>query len=476
MKSLLKKIGHNLSDISNDSRKVKKNSLFLAYPGIHSDGRSYIAEALKKGAKAIFYEKKNFTWQKSWDVAHFAFNNLKNKEGEIAHIFFNEPSKQIHTIGITGTNGKTSCAFWVTEIQNLLGKKTGIIGTLGYGHKKLKLHAYTTPDAITNHRILKKFKTNKIKSVVMEVSSHALSQGRVNGILFDVGVFTNLSRDHLDYHLNFKNYFNEKRKLFNFSSLKIAVINIDDAYGKKLNLSLIKNKTKVLTYGINGGDVKATEIQYSTSSTEFKLIFKKEIYKVKVPVVGEFNVYNVLAVTSALIASGYSIQKIVKQIGYISQVPGRMEKLGTKKTPKIFIDYAHTPDALRKVLKTLKYRTNGKLICVFGCGGNRDPGKREGMAKAASELADTNFITSDNPRNENPEQIISEISKYMKKPHIVEIDRHKAIAKAIKLAKKEDIVLIAGKGHETYQEIEGVKYPFSDQKHAKKALKDYKAC
>ena len=474
MKSALKKIGYNLSDISNNSRHVKKNSLFLAYPGMHSDGRSYIAEALKKGAKAIFYEKKNFTWRKSWDVPHFAFNDLKNKEGEIAHIFFNEPSKQIQTIGVTGTNGKTSCAYWITEIQNLLGKKTGIIGTLGYGAKKLKLHAYTTPDAITNHRILKKFKTHKIKSVVMEVSSHALSQGRVNSILFDIAVFTNLSRDHLDYHLNFKNYFNEKKKLFNFPSLKIAVINIDDEYGKKLKLSLIRNKTKVLTYGINGGDVRATDIQYSASSTELKISFKKEIYKVKVPVVGEFNVYNVLAVTSALVASGYSIQEIMKQIDYISQVPGRMERLGTKKTPKIFIDYAHTPDALRKVLKTLKNRTNGKLICVFGCGGNRDKGKRKDMAKAASELADTNFITSDNPRNENPKQIISEIIKYMKKPYIVEIDRHKAIAKAIKQAKKEDVVLIAGKGHETYQEIKGVKYSFSDKKCARKALKDYK--
>ncbi|MSQ80702.1 MAG: UDP-N-acetylmuramoyl-L-alanyl-D-glutamate--2,6-diaminopimelate ligase [Candidatus Methylopumilus sp.] len=475
MKRVLKKFKYNLSDISNDSRHLKKNSLFLAYPGAHSDGRTYIAEALKKGVKAILYEKRNFSWQKSWNVDHYAVNDLKDKEGEIAHVFFKEPSKKLLTIGITGTNGKTSCAHWIAEIQNLLGKKAGLIGTLGYGYKKLKTHAYTTPDAISIHRILKQFKTKKIKSAVMEVSSHALSQGRVNGILFDVAVFTNLSRDHLDYHLNFKNYFNEKKKLFHFASLKVAVINIDDVYGKKLKLSLIKNKKKVLTYGIKSGDIRATHIQYFNSSTIFQMHFKKEIYEVKAPIVGEFNVYNLLAVISSLIASGYSMQKIVKQVSHISQVPGRMEKLGTKQTPKIFIDYAHTPDALRKALKTLKDKTDGKLICVFGCGGNRDVGKRKDMAKAASDLADTNFITSDNPRNENPKKIIDEISKYMKGPYSVEIDRHKAIEKAINYAKKDDVVLIAGKGHEKYQEIKGVKYPFSDQKHARKVLKSYKA-
>ena len=474
MKSVLKKIEYNLSDISNDSRHVKKNSIFLAYPGIHTDGRKYIAEALKKGAKAIVYEKKNFTWQQSWDASHYGINDLKNNEGEIAHIFFKEPSKELLTIGITGTNGKTTCAYWISEIQNLLGKKTGLIGTLGYGHKKLKPHAFTTPDAIFNHRILKEFKTEKIKSVVMEVSSHALSQGRVNGILFDVAVFTNLSRDHLDYHLNFKNYFDAKKKLFHFPSLKVAVINIDDAYGKKLKLSLVQNKTKVITYGIQNGDIRASHIEYSLSSTTFQLITKKETYKVKAPIVGEFNVYNLLAVISGLVGSGLPIQKVIKQVSHISQVPGRMERLGTKLTPQVFIDYAHTPDALKKALRTLKDQTEGKLVCVFGCGGDRDKGKRKEMAEAASDLADTNFITSDNPRSESPKKIISEISRSMSGAYKIEIDRHKAIFKAIEQAKKQDIILIAGKGHETYQEINGVRYPFSDKKYVKKALKKYK--
>ncbi|MEY3815878.1 MAG: UDP-N-acetylmuramoyl-L-alanyl-D-glutamate--2,6-diaminopimelate ligase, partial [Pseudomonadota bacterium] len=255
MKSVLKKIGHRISDISNDSRHIKNNSLFLAYPGLHNDGRTYIEAAIKKGAKIILYEKKNFVWKKTWHTEHYAVSELKNKEGEIAHTFFKKPSKQILTIGITGTNGKTSCAYWIAEIQNLLGKKTGVIGTLGFGYKKLKSHTYTTPDAISNHRILRQFKNQKIKSAVMEVSSHALSQGRVNGILFDIAVFTNLSRDHLDYHLNFQNYFNEKKKLFEFPSLKVAVINIDDSYGKKLKNFLVKNKTKVLSYGIKRGDI-----------------------------------------------------------------------------------------------------------------------------------------------------------------------------------------------------------------------------
>ena len=474
MKSVLKKIEYNLSDISNDSRHIKKNSIFLAYPGIHTDGRKYIAEALKKGAKAIVYEKKNFTWQQSWDASHYGINDLKNNEGEIAHIFFKKPSKELLTIGITGTNGKTTCAYWISEIQNLLGKKTGLIGTLGYGYKKLKPHVYTTPDAIFNHRILKEFKTEKIKSVVMEVSSHALSQGRVNGILFDVAVFTNLSRDHLDYHLNFKNYFDAKKKLFHFPSLKVAVINIDDAYGKKLKLSLVQNKTKVITYGIKNGDIRASHIEYSLSSTTFQLIIKKETYKVKAPIVGEFNVYNLLAVISGLVGSGLPIQKVIKQVSHISQVPGRMERLGTKLTPQVFIDYAHTPDALKKALRTLKDQTEGKLVCVFGCGGDRDKGKRKEMAEAASDLADTNFITSDNPRSESPKKIISEISRSMSGAYKIEIDRHKAIFKAIEQAKTQDIILIAGKGHETYQEINGVRYPFSDKKYVKKALKKYK--
>jgi UDP-N-acetylmuramoyl-L-alanyl-D-glutamate--2,6-diaminopimelate ligase len=309
----------------------------------------------------------------------------------------------------------------------------------------------------------------------MEVSSHALSQGRVNGILFDIAVFTNLSRDHLDYHLNFRNYFNEKKKLFEFPSLKVAVINIDDSYGKKLKNFLVKNKTKVLSYGIKSGDIKATHIEYSNSSTRFQIAYKKETYKVEAPVVGEFNVYNLLAVITSLIASGNSIKKIVKQISYISQVPGRMERLRSKNTPNIFIDYAHTPDALKKVLQTLKNQTDGNLICVFGCGGDRDAGKRKDMAEIASNLADINFITSDNPRNESPGKIIKEISKHMKGSYRIEFDRHKAIEKAIMNAKKDDVVLIAGKGHETYQEIKGIKHPFSDQTCARKALKVYKA-
>ena len=474
MKSELKKIGLHLSDISNDSRFVKKNTLFLAYPGLHFDGRNYIPEAIKKGAKAIFYEKKDFVWKKSWNVPHLSIDDLKNKEGEIAHIFYKEPSKKIYTIGVTGTNGKTSCTYWIAELQNILGKKTGLIGTLGYGCKKLKTHAYTTPDAISNHRIFKDFKENHVKSVVMEVSSHALAQGRVNSIHFDVAVFTNLSRDHLDYHLNFKNYFNEKKKLFHFPSLKVAVINIDDVYGKKLKTSLAKKKLKVITYGIKGGDIRATHINYSASRTTFRLHFKKEIYQVDVPLVGEFNVYNVLAVVSSLISSGFEIKKIIKQLACISQVPGRMEKIGKKSTPKVFIDYAHTPDALQKALETLKGKTYGKLICVFGCGGNRDTGKRQAMAKAVSKLADMSFITSDNPRNESPKKIVNEISKFMKGSFKIEIKREKAIEKAIQFAKKEDVILIAGKGHEKYQEINGIRYPFSDQKCTKNALKHYK--
>jgi UDP-N-acetylmuramoyl-L-alanyl-D-glutamate--2,6-diaminopimelate ligase len=230
----------------------------------------------------------------------------------------------------------------------------------------------------------------------------------------------------------------------------------------------------VITYGIKSGDIRATHINYSLSSTSFKLDYKKEIYEVNVPLVGEFNVYNILAVISALVGSGFAVKKIVKHLAHISQVPGRMEKMGKKSSPKIFIDYAHTPDALQKALQTLKGKTDGKLICVFGCGGNRDTGKRKEMAIAASKFADMSIVTSDNPRNENPKKIIREISKYMKGSCSIEIHRDKAIEKAIQLAHKEDVILIAGKGHEKYQEIKGIKYPFSDQKCVRNALKHHK--
>ena len=467
-------IQNSVTHITSDSRQVQAGSLFLAYAGEKADGRDYIADAIKKGAVAILWDPKGFSWRPNWKIENTQIKSLRQQAGRIADQFYGKPSEKLWTVGITGTNGKTSISQWLSQCFNHLGRKTAVIGTLGNGlPNNISATQNTTPDAILLQSMLADYLKAHAEIVAMEVSSHGLDQGRVNGVHFDVAVLSNLTRDHLDYHGSHEKYAAAKRRLFVSSDLKLAVLNVDDEFGKKIEQELVALGVATMTYGIDGGDVRASKIHFAHGNFSFLVNTPYGQAEVKANLLGRFNVYNVLAVLATLLVSKVSLADAVEAISHIESAAGRMQQLGGGTLPLVVVDYAHTPDALENVLKTLKEQTAGKLICVFGCGGNRDAGKRELMGKVACDIADAVVVTSDNPRNEDPEKIIQAILDGMHGKYAVEEDRAKAIAIAISTAKPEDTVLIAGKGHEDYQEIGGIKQHFSDIEQAQKALKRY---
>ena len=469
------KIKTPVKAITADSRKVQLGSLFLAYAGDKSDGRDYIGDAIHNGAAAVLWDAEGFEWHDDWDIENIAIKKLRNQVGNIASQFYKNPSSKMWMIGVTGTNGKTSITQWLSQCFNYLNHKTAVIGTLGNGLPEAISPSYnTTPDAILLQGMLAGYVSQQAKVVAMEVSSHGLHQGRVNGVHFDVAVLSNLTRDHLDYHGTFDEYAAAKRRLFDASDLHFAVLNADDEFGLDIAEELTDTGTVVVTYGIARGEVRASDIRFENTYFTFNAITPQGNAAVKANLIGRFNVYNVLAVLSTLLVSKVSLQDAVAAIAQIRAAPGRMQTMGGDNLPLVVIDYAHTPDALEKVLTTLKAQACSKLICVFGCGGNRDMGKRPLMGKLASELADAVVVTSDNPRNENPDDIIQDIVRSMLGNFAIEADRAKAISIAILAAKPSDIVLIAGKGHEDYQDIGGIKLPFSDVEQAEQVLKKYK--
>ncbi len=456
-----------VKNITVDSRKVLPGSLFLAYPGDKSDGRRYIADAIKNGAGAVLWDPEGFDWNANWAVENQPVKQLKLQAGEIASQFYKKPSAKMWMIGVTGTNGKTSITQWLSQCFNFLGRKTAAIGTLGNGLPgQLSPTSNTTPDAVSLQEMLADYVKQEVTTVAMEVSSHGLHQGRVRAVHFDVAVLSNLSRDHLDYHASYEAYAAEKRRLFDASGLKYAVLNADDAFGREIEKDLTGVGTPVMTYGIERGDVRATELHFE-NITPFGNA------PVKASLIGRFNVYNALAVLATLLVSKVSLDDAIDAVSHIQSASGRMQQIGGGSLPLVVVDYAHTPDALEKVLSTLKAQVGSKLICVFGCGGNRDAGKRELMGKIASEFADAVVVTSDNPRDEAPEKIIQDIVSGMHGNFAIEEDRAKAISVGILSAKPGDIVLIAGKGHEDYQEVAGKKHYFSDVEQAKDVLKLY---
>lgn len=468
------KIKAPLKHITTDSRAVKQGSLFLAYPGDASDGRTYIADAIKKGAGAVLWDSQGFKWNPDWNIENQPIKQLRLQASKIASQFYNNPSAKLWMIGVTGTNGKTSITQWLSQCFNHLQRKTAVIGTLGNGlPNQLSETTNTTPDAVLLQSMLADYVQQEVEVVAMEVSSHGLHQGRVRGVSFDVAVLSNLTRDHLDYHKTPEAYAEAKRGLFEHKGLKTAVLNGDDTFGQTLAQDLKAAGKAVLTYGITQGDVQAVDVQFTNTHFTFNATTPFGSAPVKVNLVGKFNVYNVLAVLATMLASKVSLTDAVEAISHIEPAKGRMQMLGGGGLPLIVIDYAHTPDALEKVLETLKAQANSKLICVFGCGGNRDTGKRPLMGAVASKLADVVMVTSDNPRDEAPNAIIEDIIKGMHGNYMVEEDRAKAILVSILSAKSNDIVLIAGKGHEEYQEIKGKKHHFSDIEQAKDVLKIY---
>jgi murE/murF fusion protein len=474
--TLLSTLNMKFSTITADSRKVQAGALFLAYPGVHSDGRNYIAQAIQAGATAVAWDNRDFAWNPAWQVANIGVSGLKDQVSEIAAEFYGQPSEKLHMIGVTGTNGKTSVSQWIAQALTVIGQKTAVIGTIGNGFVDAQNEASnTTPDAILLQGMLADFATQGAKTVAMEVSSHGLHQGRVNSVKFDVAVLTNLSRDHLDYHETMEEYAAAKELLFTWPGLGMSVINADDAFGQRIAGKLKAQSKSLLTYGVNQGDVRATGLQLHQYGLTMQVTTPHGDAIVNAPVLGRFNAYNVLAVLTSLLALKVSLPDAVAAIAKIKPVAGRMQQFGGDDKPLVVVDYAHTPDALEKVLATLREQVQGKLICVFGCGGDRDAGKRPLMGRVAAKLADSVIVTSDNPRSEDPASIIAQVVSGIDGAYLAEADRAAAIKQAVQSAKSSDIVLVAGKGHEDYQEIAGVRTPFSDAKVAMAALNSYEA-
>jgi UDP-N-acetylmuramoyl-L-alanyl-D-glutamate--2,6-diaminopimelate ligase len=481
MSSLLSQLsaqGVGVKTLTADSRQVTAGSLFLAYPGEHADGRKFIAQAIHQGATAVAWENESFEWDTQWQVPNIAIDGLRALAGEVADEFYGHPSKRLWMIGVTGTNGKTSCSYWLAQTLEALGRKTAVIGTLGNGfadnrNGALSSAINTTPDPILLHGLLADYLRQGAAAIAMEVSSHGLHQGRVNGVHFDIAIFTNLSRDHLDYHGDMESYGAAKRKLFDWGALRCAVLNTDDTFGAGIAADMAANATKVLTYGLESGEIRGSRLQFSDQGLSMHVDTPFGRADVQASVFGRFNAYNLLAVLATLLASDVELQDAVAALSKISPVSGRMQQLGGGVKPVVVIDYAHTPDALEKILSALREQVRGSLTCVFGCGGDRDAGKRPMMGEVVSRLADKAIVTSDNPRSEQPSDIISAITTGMHGHYEVEPDRAEAIAHAINSASAGDIVLIAGKGHENYQEIAGVRHPFSDQQVAAHVLNSY---
>jgi UDP-N-acetylmuramoyl-L-alanyl-D-glutamate--2,6-diaminopimelate ligase len=474
-----------------DSRQVAQGDVFFAYPGAAADGRRYIAAAAAAGAAAIVYEARDFEWDESVKVPHLAVADLKARAGVIAHACLGQPDLDMFTIGVTGTNGKTSCTFWLGQAFAKLGETAAVIGTLGVGLFKggkepdFNVTGYTTPDAVLLASRLSAVREAGARTLAIEVSSIGLEEQRTAGMHFDVAIFTNLTRDHLDYHGDMASYEAAKAKLFAWPELQTAVINLDDAAGQRLVAQLRANGPTPAIIGytlreeaaqpdIDGVSIlRASNVRSRPAGTEFQLSTPQGTQLVKTQLVGHFNISNALAVLGALLAKGIELKHAVEAIEALVPAPGRMQQVGGQDAPLVVIDYAHTPDALEKTLQALRQvasERGGQLWCVFGCGGDRDPGKRPQMG-AIAQSADHVIVTSDNPRSEEPGAIIAQVLAGMDAAGAQAIeDRATAILAAVKQANKQDVILLAGKGHEPYQEIKGKKLPFSDADHAALAL------
>lgn len=472
---LLERLGIAVAELVSDSRKAAPGTVFAAYPGETRDGRDFIAQAVAQRVDGVLWEADHYQWDPALGVPNAGVAGLKTRIGEIAAHVYGEPSRALHMVGVTGTNGKTSVAHWVAQTLSQLGRKTAVIGTVGNGFPGALTPALnTTPDAIELQQRLAQYRQQGATACAMEVSSHGLAQGRVNGTSFNIAVLTNLSRDHLDYHGDMENYADAKARLFNWPGLGWVVLNVDDAFGQQLESET--RPARVAGYGFQRGAVIGEKLRLSQTGLHLAVRTDWGHAEFDAPLLGRFNAANLLAVLTTLLVSGVALEDACQALAHITPPPGRMQTFGGNAHPLVVVDYAHTPDALEKVLATLReIVSGGRLICVFGCGGNRDKGKRPLMGQAAAKGADDVWITSDNPRNEDPRHIIDDIlagtgGAKMNIPVHVEPDRARAIFEAIGGAHQGDVVLIAGKGHEDYQEVAGERLPFSDVAVAKKAL------
>ena len=473
--------------LATDSRCVGRGATFVAYPGETQDGRRFIAQAIARGAASVLWEKRGFQWNPAWRVPNLGIANLRARAGVMAGHVNHDPSARLWLIGVTGTNGKTTCSHWIAQALNQCAVRTALIGTLGYGTRKpLKPLANTTPDAVWLHAELANFVRHGVRAVSMEVSSIGLDQDRVAGVRFDVALFTNLTRDHLDYHRTMRNYRRAKARLFECESLTHAVVNLDDEFGRDLSRRVRRRGLAMLGYGFDQRIrnsrrvpcVLGNNLVTGAGGMRFDVTTPWGRATIESPLLGRHNASNLLGSLATLLASDIKFKDAVAALGRLQAVPGRMQTVGGGRRPLVVVDYAHTPDALEQVLRALREAISGaaaRLICVFGCGGGRDRGKRPLMGAAAQRLADCVVITSDNPRDEDPRAIIAEIQQGVRGESVVEPDRARAIACALRKARRGDVVLIAGKGHETYQETRGVRRPFSDVVVARAALQRWSA-
>ena len=457
--------------VETDSRRVRDGGLFLACSGFESHGLNYVDDALKHGAAAVLWEPEPGVEVPQLNVPAWPVEQLRQHVGEIAARYYDHPSRELFCVGITGTDGKTSTAYLLAHALTRLGESAGYLGTLGYGPvDALELASHTTPDAVRIQRWMRRLVDDRARALVMETSSHALDQCRVAGVEFDVGILTNVGRDHLDYHGDLQRYAAAKRLLFDVPSLGLAVLNRDDDLGALWSGEL-RADLPTCVYGIEGETpdacafALARDVRLTTKGLHFRLQTPAGSRTVDSGLLGRFNIYNLLAVAAVLEHRGIDLDAIAEVLPKLGTVPGRMEGFAAPDAPLAVVDYAHTPQALAHALESLRPHCAGRLICVFGCGGDRDTGKRALMGSAAARLADAVVVTDDNPRSESPYDIVASILGGMReRRHVrVEHDRERAIRMAIGEAKAGDIVLIAGKGHETEQIIGAERRPFSDR-------------
>ncbi len=470
--------GATIAGVADDSRQVRPGDLFLAYPGDLADGRRFIADALARGAVAVCWQAGgDFVWSETWQVPHLQVDALRSLAGPIAHAVYAFPSERLSLIAITGTNGKTSISQFLSQVHPA---KCAVIGTLGAGYfGAMEDTGFTTPEATTLMRYLDRFLSEGAQACALEASSIGIEEGRMNGARVDVAVFTNLTRDHLDYHGDMASYAEAKARLFAWPRLRTAIINLNDVFGQRLFRET--SATRILGYAIGELDknypalVRAENLSETPFGQAFDLCLPTGRVAIETPLVGRYNISNLLAVAAVLLDAGMSAQQIALALNRLTPPPGRMERRGGNGQPLVVVDYCHTPDALENALRALSdvaRGRGGKLSVVFGCGGDRDPGKRPLMGAIAETEADTYVITTDNPRSEPAMQIIEEIRLGLTQPALARVipERAAAIAAVIAEAKPQDVVLLAGKGHETYQEVAGVRHHFSDIEEAERAL------
>lgn len=452
-----------IGDIAYDSRAVTPGALFLCVPGARTDGHAHAAEAARAGAAALVVEH-----QTGVPLPSIVVSDVRESMGELAATFFGRPADDLLVVGVTGTNGKTTTAFLLAAILEAEGMAPGLIGTIEtrVGSRRLA-GARTTPESIDLHRLFRDMRDAGCKAVAMEVTSHALVLGRVNGIRFQAAGFTNLTQDHLDFHSDMEDYFAAKRSLFLEGRTDKAAVNGDDPYGRRL---IDEITIPVMAFGATAdADVVAHDISFAPSTSTFGVTTPKGEIRVETGLIGGFNVSNCLAATAIALQAGVSLTAIESGLRDVGSVPGRFEVIDEGQPFTVVVDYAHTPDSLDNVLRAARsVSRNGRVICVFGCGGDRDRSKRPLMGAVVAKLADVCVVTSDNPRSEDPESIIGEILEGVRAeradgPDAVRVDRREAIAEAIRAAAAGDVVVIAGKGHETGQEFAHETIPFDDR-------------